>query len=154
MFSFVSGSGFASRHGFALSGGMLQAMSHATAKAAMFMSAGVIYAALGHDRIAALSGAAASRPLPFSPLPWVVGALGIPSSGAYLAKDLLLQASDETGQWWWSVVIQAGGIFTAAYLALVLANALTPSSEPASPRRDIPRSQEAAAPSPGALLAV
>jgi formate hydrogenlyase subunit 3/multisubunit Na+/H+ antiporter MnhD subunit len=146
MFSFVSGYGSASRHGFALSGGMLQAMSHATAKAAMFMSAGLIYAALGHDRIAALPGAA--RVSPLAVLAFALGGLallGVPSSGAYLAKDLLLQASDETGQWWWAVVIQAGGIFTAAYLALVLANALTPSSQPVSPRTEIPRSQEAAA---------
>jgi NADH:ubiquinone oxidoreductase subunit 5 (subunit L)/multisubunit Na+/H+ antiporter MnhA subunit len=146
MFSFISGSGSASHHGFALSGGMLLAMSHATAKAALFMSAGVIYAALGHDRIAALPGAV--RVSPLAVLAFALGGLallGVPSSGAYLAKDLLLQASDETGQWWWAVVIQAGGIFTAAYLALVLANALTPSSEPASSRKVIPRSQEAAA---------
>src|SRR5271168_362481 len=42
------------RIGGALAGGMLQAVSHATAKAAMFMSAGLIYAALGHDRITGL----------------------------------------------------------------------------------------------------
>ena len=36
--------------GGALAGGMLQAISHATAKAAMFMAAGLIYAVLGHDR--------------------------------------------------------------------------------------------------------
>ena len=146
IFPLAPGSGPASRHGFALSGGMLQAMSHATAKAAMFMSAGLIYAALGHDRIAALPGAA--RVSPLAVLAFALGGLallGVPSSGAYLAKDLLLQASDETGQWWWAVVIQAGGIFTAAYLALVLANALTPSSQPVSPRTEIPRSQEAAA---------
>ena len=144
MFPLAPGS--ASRHGFALSGGMIQAMSHATAKAAMFMSAGLIYAALGHDRIAALPGAA--RVSPLAVLAFALGGLallGVPLSGAYLAKDLLLQASDETGQWWWAVVIQAGGIFTAAYLALVLVNALTPSSQPVSPRTDIPRSQEAAA---------
>ena len=38
--------------GGALTGGLLQAISHATAKAAMFMAAGLIYLALGHDRIA------------------------------------------------------------------------------------------------------
>ena len=37
--------------GGALTGGILQAISHATAKAAMFMVAGLIYASLGHDRI-------------------------------------------------------------------------------------------------------
>jgi formate hydrogenlyase subunit 3/multisubunit Na+/H+ antiporter MnhD subunit len=42
----------------ALAGGMLQAISHATAKAAMFMAAGLVYRALGHDRIAGFAGLA------------------------------------------------------------------------------------------------
>jgi formate hydrogenlyase subunit 3/multisubunit Na+/H+ antiporter MnhD subunit len=42
--------------GDALTGGMLQAISHASAKASMFMAAGLIYAALGHDRIGGLAG--------------------------------------------------------------------------------------------------
>ena len=42
---------------------MLQAISHATAKAAMFMAAGLIYAALGHDRIADLGGIARAMPV-------------------------------------------------------------------------------------------
>ena len=143
---FPLGTGIASHSGVALSGGILQAMSHATAKAAMFLSAGLIYAALGHDRIGGLSGVA--RLLPLTVLAFVLGALalmGLPASGAYLAKDLLLQASDDTGQWWWAATVQAGGIFTAAYLFLVLANALTPASEPMRLRAAIPRSQEAAA---------
>ena len=130
----------ASHNGVALSGGILQAMSHATAKAAMFMSAGLIYAALGHDRIAGLPGAA--RALPVTVLAFALGGvalMGVPSSGAYLAKDLLLQASGETGQWWWAAVIQAGGIFTAAYLFFVLANALTPASEPMALRAPLYR---------------
>ncbi len=146
MFPLAFGTGSASHNGIALSGGMLQAISHATAKAAMFMSAGLIYAALGHDRIASLSGVA--RVLPITVLAFALGGvalMGVPSSGAYLAKDLLLQASDATGQWWWAVVIQAGGIFTAAYLVLVLANALTPASEPVKVRAGVPRLQEAAA---------
>ena len=39
-----------------------------------------------------------------------VALIGVPPSGAYLAKELLLQAAVETEQWWWAVVIQAGGI--------------------------------------------
>jgi NADH:ubiquinone oxidoreductase subunit 5 (subunit L)/multisubunit Na+/H+ antiporter MnhA subunit len=72
-------------------------MSHATAKAAMFMSAGVIYATLGHDRITGLGGVA--RMAPTSVLAFALGGLalvGVPPSGAYLAKQLLLQAADET----------------------------------------------------------
>jgi multicomponent Na+:H+ antiporter subunit D len=130
----------------ALSGGLLQAMSHATAKAAMFMSAGLIYAALGHDRIAGLGGI--GRALPMSILAFALGGvalIGVPPGGAYLAKELLLQAAVETEQWWWAVVIQVGGIFTSAYLVLVLVHALAPAEKVVALRVPVPRYQEAAA---------
>jgi formate hydrogenlyase subunit 3/multisubunit Na+/H+ antiporter MnhD subunit len=133
--------------GGALSGGMLQAISHATAKAAMFMSAGMIYAALGHDQIAGLGGIA--RTLPASVGAFALGGLaliGVPPGGAYLAKELLLNAAAETEQWWWAVVIQAGGIFTGAYLVLVLTHALAPAdAAPVTPRVSVPWYQQAAA---------
>ena len=74
-----------------------------------------------------------------------VALIGVPPSGAYLAKELLLQAAAETEQWWWAVVIQAGGIFTSSYLLLVLAHALAPASEPVRLRAPVPRMREAAA---------
>ena len=49
--------------GVALTGGMMQTISHATAKAAMFMTAGLMYGALGHDRIAELGGVARALPM-------------------------------------------------------------------------------------------
>ena len=113
--------------GGALAGGLLQTISHATAKAAMFLSAGLIYAALGHDRIAGLAGI--GRALPMSVIAFAlagVALIGVPPSGAYLAKELLLQAASGTGQWWWAVAIQAGGILTSSYVVLVLAHALAP----------------------------
>jgi formate hydrogenlyase subunit 3/multisubunit Na+/H+ antiporter MnhD subunit len=133
-------------NGIALSGGMLQAMSHATAKAAMFMAAGLIYAGLGHDRITGLGGI--GRALPLSVAAFALGGIalvGVPPGGAALAKDLLLQATAETGQWWWGAVIQVGGTFTSAYLLLVLAHALMPAASPISLRDTVPRSQEVAA---------
>jgi formate hydrogenlyase subunit 3/multisubunit Na+/H+ antiporter MnhD subunit len=132
--------------GGALSGGMLQAISHATAKAAMFMSAGMIYAALGHDQIAGLGGIA--RALPASIVAFALGGValvGVPPAGAYLAKELLLHAAAETEQWWWAVVIQAGGIFTGAYLVLVLAHALAPADAPMKAHVAVPWYQQAAA---------
>src|SRR5262249_55865073 len=71
--------------------------------------------------------------------------LGVPPSGAYLAKELLLGAATETHQWWWAVVIQAGGWFTAGYLVLVLAHALGPRAEPAAPRAPVARGRQAVA---------
>ncbi len=132
--------------GGALAGGILQAMSHATAKAAMFMAAGLIYASLGHDRITGLAGIA--RMLPMSVLAFAVGGvalIGLPPSGAYLAKELLLRATEETEQWWWAVVIQAGGVLTSGYLWLVLARALAPADSPHTLRAPVPRVREAAA---------
>jgi multicomponent Na+:H+ antiporter subunit D len=132
--------------GHALMGGMLQAVSHATAKAAMFMAAGLIYATFGHDRIAELAGAA--RTVPMAVLAFALGGValtGVVPSGAYLAKKLLLSAADGSGQWWWSFVLQAGGFFTMGYVLLVLAHTLRRPSEPVTPRKRIKRLQEAAA---------
>ncbi len=132
--------------GGALAGGMLQAISHATAKAAMFMAAGSIYAALGHDRIAGLAGIA--RALPISVLAFALGGLalmGILPSGAYLAKKLLLEAAAGSGQWWWEVVLQAGGVLTSSYVVLVLACALRRAGAPLERKRSVSRIAQAAA---------
>jgi len=118
-------------HGGALTGGLLQAISHATAKAGMFMAAGLIYAALGHDRIADLGGVA--RAMPVTVLTFAVAGvalMGVVPSGAYLAKKLLLYAADDSGQWWWTIVLQGGAVFTAGYVVLVLVNALRRVGEP------------------------
>lgn len=112
-------------HGAALDAGVLQAVSHATAKAGMFMAAGLIYASLGHDRIADLAGVA--RAMPITVLAFAVAGLalmGIVPSGAYLAKKLMLGAAAESGQWWWTMVLQGGAAFTAGYMVLVLSSVL------------------------------
>jgi multicomponent Na+:H+ antiporter subunit D len=52
--------------------------------------------------------------------------VGLPPSGGFVAKWLLLGAAVEAGQWWWAVVMLAGGILSAGYIFLVLGYALTP----------------------------
>jgi multicomponent Na+:H+ antiporter subunit D len=74
-----------------------------------------------------------------------VALIGLPPSGTYLAKQLLLQAASGTEQWWWALVLQMGGIFTSGYLVLVLAHALMPADKPVTLRVRIPRLQEASA---------
>src|SRR5271169_4507724 len=145
MFPLALGASGRLESGGALAGGLLQAVSHATAKAAMFMAAGSIYATLGQDRIMALGGV--GRVLPISVLAFALSGLalmGLPPGGAYLAKELLLQAAAEKGQWWWAVVLQAGGIFTGAYVVLVLAHALAPANEPITQDSPAPRIRELA----------
>ncbi len=132
--------------GGALTGGILQAISHATAKAAMFMAAGLIYGALGHDRLAGLAGI--WRVLPITLLAFAVAGvalIGVPPSGAYAAKAVLLNAASETAQWWWAVTIQAGGILTSSYVLLLLAHALVSAPEPIKPLARVPWTREAAA---------
>lgn len=114
----------------AWSGGVLQAISHAFAKAAMFMAAGLIAQSLGHDRIADLSSI--GRALPITVLAFALAGMslmGLPPSGGFAAKWLLLTATIETGQWWWALVILSGGLLTGGYLFRVLAPALFGSRE-------------------------
>ena len=138
--------GHALVHGAALTGGLLQAVSHATAKAGMFMAAGLVYAALGHDRIADLGGVA--RRMPVTVLTFAISGLalmGVVPSGAYLAKKLLLESADSSGQWWWTIVLQGGAAFTAGYVVLVLANALRRPSAPVKLAKRVSRLSEYAA---------
>jgi formate hydrogenlyase subunit 3/multisubunit Na+/H+ antiporter MnhD subunit len=132
--------------GDALAAGMLQAISHATAKAAMFMAAGSIYAALGHDRIAGMAGIA--RALPISMLAFALGGvalMGVLPSGAYLAKKLLLGAADGSGQWWWAWVLLAGGALTSSYVVLVIARAFRRPDQPVQLAKQVSRVAQLAA---------
>jgi hypothetical protein len=53
--------------------------------------------------------------------------------------------ADETHQWRWTVVLQAGAWSTGGYLVLVLAHALGPRAEPATPRAPVARGRQAVA---------
>lgn len=107
--------------GAAWTGGWMQLVAHAFAKSAMFMAAGLMAEVVGHDRIDGLGGV--GRALPIGSLAFALGGLslvGVPPSGGFVAKWLLLTAAVETGQWWWAVVILAGGLVAGAYVFGVL----------------------------------
>jgi multicomponent Na+:H+ antiporter subunit D len=110
----------------AWSGGIYHAVSHAFAKAAMFLAAGTIIRSLGSDRIVGISGIATH--LPLSTYAFGIAGLtliGLPPSGGFIAKWLLLSSAVQSGQWWWAVVILLGGVLTAGYVFLVLGQELT-----------------------------
>ena len=107
------------------SGGMMQTLSHAFAKAAMFLSAGLLAESLGHDRIAEFGGAGRAMPATFFALGLGgLSLMGLPPSGGFAAKWLLLRASVAAGQWVWAVVMLAGGLLAAGYVYRILAPAL------------------------------
>jgi multicomponent Na+:H+ antiporter subunit D len=129
----------------AWSGGVYHALSHASAKAAMFLAAGNMLRALGHDRLAELAGI--GQTLPMSAFAFALAAvtlMGLPPSGGFIAKWLLLTAAVEGGQWWWAGVIVMGGLLAAGYLFLVLRNAFAPLAV-AVHRDPVPRHMELAA---------
>ena len=129
---------------FAWTGGILQAISHAFAKAAMFMAAGLIAEGIGHDRITDLAGI--GRALPMTVFAFALGGvslMGLPPSGGFIAKAMLLTAAVAEGQWWWAVIVLIGGLLAGGYVFLVLARALADPIEPLRLLTTIPPSRQA-----------
>lgn len=124
-------------------GGMYQVISHAFAKAAMFLAAGtIIYALDNVDDIEGIAGFAARMPITTSAFALAsVSLMGLPPSGGFVAKWLFMMASVENRQWWWSAVLIVGGLLTAIYLFKVLAKAFRPAPEERTYRR-VPRAME------------
>jgi NADH:ubiquinone oxidoreductase subunit 2 (subunit N) len=56
--------------------------------------------------------------------------MGLPPSGGFVAKAMLLTAAVAENQWWWALVVLAGGLLAGGYVFLVLARALADSNEP------------------------
>ncbi|WP_372736990.1 complex I subunit 5 family protein [Neptunomonas sp.] len=107
-------------------GAFYMLLSHAIAKAAMFMAAGNILRFCGHDRIADLDRIAQRLPLTFTAFALAsVSIMGLPPSGGFIGKWLLLEASMGAGQWWWAVILILGGLLAAAYFFRVIGYAFT-----------------------------
>ena len=98
-------------------GAIYQAVSHACAKAAMFMVAGNIIRAVGHDRIKDLEGIC--QQLPISTFAFALAGLtimGMPPSGGFAAKWMLITTSLQSEQWWWAIILLVGGLLAACYI--------------------------------------
>lgn len=109
---------------YAVGAAVLLMLSHALAKAGMFLAAGNIHFSLGHDRIRGLNGLA--RHLPVTLSAFGVGGIcvaGMPPSGNFVAKWLLIESAFDSGRWWWAVPIIAGGLLSAAYVLRVVGHA-------------------------------
>ena len=101
----------------AWTGAMFQVLSHGLAKAAMFLAAGLYLAAVGSDRLGDLRGLA--RAMPMTAFAFALAAvtlMGLPPSGGFTAKYLMMTAAFAAGQWPWALVMALGGLLAAAYL--------------------------------------
>ena len=108
--------------------------AHACAKTAMFLTAGNILHAAGHDRIKDLDGI--THVLPVSVFAFGLAGMsliGLPPSSGFAGKWLLLNAALAQGQWWWVAVMLLGSLLAAAYVVRVLAHAFTRVDEPKTP---------------------
>jgi len=70
--------------------------------------------------------------------------IGLPPSGGFLAKWLLMSAALATGQWWWALVMLVGGLLTSIYVFMVVVRAMEPAAPGWSPKRQVPRYQQMA----------
>lgn len=103
---------------------VLLALTHGFSKAGLFLAAGLVQRAAGHDRIRDLGGTAQALPATTFTIALAgVGLIGLPPSGTFVAKWLLMAGAFETGQWWWILVVFVGTLLAAAYIFRVLSRA-------------------------------
>jgi formate hydrogenlyase subunit 3/multisubunit Na+/H+ antiporter MnhD subunit len=115
-------------HHYGWLGGSYMLLSHAFAKAAMFMAAGNILYFCGHDRITELHRVAQGLPLTLSAFALAgISIMGLPPSGGFVAKWLLLSAALDNQQWGYVVVLLLGSLLASAYIFKVIGHAFTPS---------------------------
>ncbi len=106
----------------AWSGAVYFALSHSLAKAAAFMAAGSLKYAHDSDRIDDLDGTAQRQPVTIFAFALAgVSLMGLPPSGAFLAKWLLLNSAVTSASWVYAIVMLTGGILAAIYVFRVVA---------------------------------
>ncbi len=102
------------------------ALSHALAKAAMFLAAGNLIRFGGHDRIADLDRVVQRLPLTAGAFALAgVSIIGLPPSGGFVGKWLLLESALSQGRWDLVMVILLGSLLAAAYVFKVLGRTFT-----------------------------
>jgi formate hydrogenlyase subunit 3/multisubunit Na+/H+ antiporter MnhD subunit len=120
-------------------------LSHALAKAAMFLAAGNLMRFGGHDRIVDLDRVVQRLPLTVGAFALAgVSIAGLPPSGGFIGKWLLLEAAVTQGRWDLVVVIVIGGLLAAIYVFKVLGYAFT-QADVLRESRAVPASMEWAA---------
>jgi formate hydrogenlyase subunit 3/multisubunit Na+/H+ antiporter MnhD subunit len=83
----------------------------------MFLAVGQWQEAAGSDRLAAVRGLAG--PMPMTAFAFALAAInliGLPPSGGFTGKYLVMTAAFASGQWGWALVFAGGGLLSAVYL--------------------------------------
>ncbi|NGP52694.1 proton-conducting transporter membrane subunit [Thioalkalivibrio sp. XN8] len=126
----------------AWSGSIYLALSHAFAKGAMFLAAGAIMTQGGHDEIDELDLVVDRMPLTLAAFALAgISLAGLPPSGGFVGKWLLLESAMAQGKGIWAAIIIVGGLLTATYVFRVLGFAFT-RSEHHHERHEVPAAME------------
>jgi formate hydrogenlyase subunit 3/multisubunit Na+/H+ antiporter MnhD subunit len=123
---------------------VLLAASHAAAKASMFLCAGSLLAAYGHDRIDALAGFGARLPLTATAFALAaISLVGLPPTGGFIGKYLLVESAVRAGSWGSVAVVMVGSLLAAMFFFHALSRAFVD-------EREVPDAPTAAASAPTA----
>ncbi len=126
----------------ASTGVMYQVVSHALAKSAMFLAAGLVLSAYGTDQLQVMRGLFRVMPLTSFALAIAgMSLIGLPPSSGFVAKFLIMRAALASGQWWWVPIMVVGSLLTAGYVALMLRYAFQ-ITEPPAGRKPVRQSLE------------
>ncbi|ACL73738.1 complex I subunit 5 family protein [Thioalkalivibrio sulfidiphilus] len=100
------------------------ALAHACAKATVFLAAGSLQQAAGHDRLAQLGAVMRKEPVTVFAF-GIAGAslVGLPLTGGFIAKWLLVDAALQGHAWGWASLVLAGGLLAGGYVFRVLGHA-------------------------------
>ncbi|MCW8891239.1 MAG: proton-conducting transporter membrane subunit [Sedimenticola sp.] len=110
-------------------------ISHGLAKSAMFLVAGNLIHFGGHDRIADLDRAVQRLPITVGAFALAgVSIMGLPPSGGFIGKWLLLSEALNQGRWDLVIVMMLGGVLAAAYVFRVLGFAFTQAQKRHEPK--------------------
>lgn len=111
----------------AWNGAVFLAISHGLAKAAMFLAVGQWIAVTSSDRLEDLRGMA--QAVPMTVFAFALSAItltGLPPSGGFTGKYLIMTAAFASGQWGWALVMALGGLLAVVYVYRPLALMFSP----------------------------
>ncbi|MGZ8364618.1 MAG: complex I subunit 5 family protein, partial [Caulobacteraceae bacterium] len=130
----------------AWNGAFYQVLAHGCAKSAAFLAAGNVLYALQSDRIEHIAGLGRRLRMSLIALALAgVSLIGLPPSGGFVAKWLLLQSAISGGGWHWVLVIVAGSLLAAAYIFRIMSAAMTTPESAIIVVRPVPRVLEVTA---------
>lgn len=110
--------------------GGLHMVSHAVAKITLFMCAGAIQVATGVETVSGARGTGQHMPLVW--IGFLIAALsviGLPPTGGFWSKFLLVKAAFDAGQWPTAAAMIASSLLAVAYLLPPVAMALLPPAD-------------------------